>query len=101
MSGDHPPGVHAVYEFEGTGYAVSCTPDLWPLLHLPADHSSWARNVRWSCGRPGFEAAYGPISISTPRQHGHPEVIRQMRAEAYLSLAIQPPRPGIGPITAV
>jgi hypothetical protein len=24
-------------------------------LGLMADHSDWARSVRWSCGRPGFK----------------------------------------------
>lgn len=28
------------------------------LLKLPRDHSSWARSVRWSCGRPGYEPMF-------------------------------------------
>jgi hypothetical protein len=29
-------------------------------LGLIADHSGWARSVRWSCGRPGFKPV-GPL----------------------------------------
>lgn len=28
------------------------------LLELPRDHSWWARSVRWSCGRPGYEPMF-------------------------------------------
>lgn len=86
---DHPPGEHARVTFEGTGYVIGCTPELWPLLHLPAAHT-WAKSVRWSCGRPGFEAAFGPISM--PREHGRPEVMLQMRAWALAGLSVTPPQ---------
>lgn len=39
--------------FDGKVYQFG--PELWGDLNLPADHSWWARSVRWSCGRPGFD----------------------------------------------
>lgn len=54
MTAPHPPSEHARVTFEGSTYVVGCLPENWAMLHLPAAHE-WARSVRWSCGRPGFE----------------------------------------------
>lgn len=36
------------------GVVYQFGPELWSDMNLPADHSRWAKSVRWSCGRPGF-----------------------------------------------
>jgi hypothetical protein len=41
------------FTFDGQVYEFG--PELWATVNLPADHSWWARSVRWSCGRPGFD----------------------------------------------
>lgn len=97
MTEDHPPGEHAVYQFEGKGYVIACTPELWPMLHLPAVHP-WARSVRWSCGRPGFEM---PTKLFADEVgFGSSPSMLEMRMAAGFGLSVTVPGGGFGPITA-
>lgn len=56
------------------------------LTRPVADHSAWARSVRWSCGRPGwkptFEVEWGEAYRAT---------IRAERARAFVALGINHP----------
>lgn len=97
MSLNHPPGEHATYQFEGKGYVIGCTPDLWPLLHLPAEHP-WARSVRWTCGRPGFEM---PTKLFTDEvAFDSASSMLQLRMASGVGLSVTVPRGGFGPVTA-
>ena len=54
---------------------------------LPADHSAWAKSVRWSCGRPG----YRPTIHVLDRDELAARVARDVRMAAYVSLGINQP----------
>lgn len=61
-------------------------------LGLPGDHSTWARSVRWSCGRPGYVPVFdwgaGAFRADYDRALLSATIIRADRVELFRISAV-------------
>ena len=64
---------------------------LWGPLGPWRDHSSWARSVVWSCGRPGYA---GPF-IALAHDAAYRRTVASERAAAFAALGIGHPAASI------